>query len=587
MHANGATPGSSQPEGDGRPFRRLRAGAPLAALATLAALVVSGCAGSYTQPASTVGITKATVEGVVFDPADTTITYWFEYGVTTKYGSETAHKTIVIGDRQNHAVSADIGGLRPGTKYHFRLCAKDDIDDTARCANDRRFTTSEGPSRLDVSATPGIYPDFDPDVPDYVTRCNNGPVDVDVDAPADTTVAVDGQPADNGSFTTNVPLQSGQEFAFVTETDTGTSTYHVRCLPNGFPQWSFTKFAPAEQKWYIATDNGYFLIFDGNGVPVWWRAVAGAVDAKLLADGTLASGATKKYEVRGLDGSLLHTLKPVGADADTHDMLLLPNGNYLVMALVARPGTVDLTAYGGPADATVLDNEIQEIEPDGDLVWSWNTKDHISLDETTPAWWTERVLPSSADGYDVVHMNSLEVDGDGIVISLRHTDGVYKIDRETGDVVWKLGGTPTPESLTVVGDPAGSEPFGGQHDARMRPNGTLTVHDNGETLGRPPRGVQFQIDEAAGTATYLESITEPGVTEAICCGSARRSPSGSWLMGWGHFPIDNGISEFAPDGTMTFKLQFAANSTYRAVPVPAGQLTRAELRDGMDTQHPR
>ena len=58
-------------------------------------------------------------------------------------------------------------------------------------------------------------------------------------------------------------------------------------------------------------------------------------------------------------------------------------------------------------------------------------------------------------------------------------------------------------------------------------------------------------------------------------------------MGWGHFPDDNGISEFAPGGQQTFKLDFATNFAYRAVPVPAGKLTRAELRDGMDVQHPR
>jgi hypothetical protein len=198
------------------------------------------------------------------------------------------------------------------------------------------------------------------------------------------------------------------------------------------------------------------------------------------------------------------------------------------------------------------------------------------------------VLPTHPDGYDIVHMNSIDVNADSVVTSLRHTNGIYKIDRDTGEIVWKVGGTPTPESLTVVGDPAGSEPLGGQHDARLHPDGTLTAFDNGQTHERPPRAVRFEIDEAAGTATFLEAISGlPEVTEAVCCGSARRSASGSWLVGWGRFPGQNGITELAPDGARTFRLLFPVNNSYRAVPVPAGKISRTELRDGMNVQHPR
>jgi len=252
-----------------------------------------------------------------------------------------------------------------------------------------------------------------------------------------------------------------------------------------------------------------------------------------------------------------------------------------------RPArTVDLTAYGGPGGATVLDAELQEVEPDGDLVWSWNSKDHIGLDETDH-WFDDFVLPNSAAGHDLVHVNSAEATGSSILISMRHTDGVYKIDRTSGDIVWKLGGTTTPESLTVLDDPLGANPFGGQHDARMLDDGTLTVFDNGMTRNRPPRAVRYLIDESAGTASLLESVSDADAPNAICCGSARRSDSGSWTVGWGAFPDFNPITEFAPDGSRTFKLSFTDNFSYRAHPVPFGDLGRAALRSGMDAQHPR
>jgi hypothetical protein len=567
-----------------------------AAALLLAALLASGCAIGVTQPATDVGPTTATVTGYIGESENANVTYWFEYGSTKSYGSETTHESLVVDDPSvDHPVSEDLAGLDPETKYHYRLCAIDDVDDVDLCGNDRTFTTGAGPSRLEIGATPGLYPDFDPQVPDYVTRCNNGPIDVGVEAPADTTVAVDGGPAQSGTFTTNVPLESGQEFEFVTDTDVGTSRYHVRCLPNGFPQWTFEKFAPAEQKWYLVTLGAYAVMFDGNGVPVWW--VTGQPgDLKLLPDGTLAVGAgatgnDKRYEILDLEGHVLNTVRTVGSELDAHDLQLLPNGNYMAMTYAPRANPTDMTAYGGPPDGIVLDAELQEVEPDGDVVWTWNSQGHISLDETDH-WWQDFAIPEEAEAdnnlFDVFHMNSLDVHDDSVIISLRHTDAIYKIDRDTGEVVWKLGGTPTPESLTVLGDPHASNPLGGQHYARYYDNGTLTAFDNGWEQGRAPRGVRFQIDEGAGTATFLEAKGDPNVPSAACCGSARRSPAGSWVMAWGGLlTTPHPVSEFAPDGSRTFVLGFPGRFSYRVDAVPAGKLTRAELRAGMNVQHPR
>ncbi len=575
--------------GDGRSIRSWRPRAATAALLVLAALFAGGCAFGVTQPATDVGATTATVTGVVGDTEDATSAYWFEYGPTKSYGSETTHRSIAVEAGSGQPVSEDLTGLDPETKYHYRLCATDDVDDVDLCGKDETFATGAGPSKLEITAAPDLYPEFDPTVPDYVTRCNNGPVDVTVEAPADTTVAVDGGPANSGTFTTNVPLQSGQEFELTTDTDVGTSTYHVRCLPNDFPQWTFTRYGQAQQKWYLVTPRQYAIMFDGNGVPVWWRY--GSIkpgDFKLLPDGTLAVSANDRYEIRDLDGNLLNTLQTVGTELDSHDLQLLPNGNYMLMSYKPRANPIDMTAYGGPPDGIALDAELQEVEPDGDLVWSWNSKDHIGLEETDH-WWDDFAIPQAEDNeYDIVHINSMDATDDSVVISLRHTDGIYEIDRDTGEVVWKLGGTPTPESLTVLGDPHASNPLGGQHYARINADGTLTAFDNGQGQGRPPRGVRYAIDEGAGTATLLEAVGDPDVPSAVCCGSARRSANGSWMMAWGGLlSTPHPVSEFAPDGSRTFVLDFPGTFSYRADAVPAGKLTRAELRAGMNVQHPR
>jgi VCBS repeat-containing protein len=440
------------------------------------------------------------------------------------------------------------------------------------------------------STSPPLYPEYSPAVSDYVTRCSGDPVEIEVNAGPGNEIAVDGGPPRNGTFSTEVPLQANQRFSFVRTTGAGSSTHHVRCLPGSFPEWSFESFAPAEQQFYLLAVGDYVFVLDGNGVPLWWFDDGGGApaDAKYLADGTIAwasdrATANARYEIRALDGSPVRELKTVATMTDGHDMQLLDNGNYLLMSYRQRAGTVDLSAYGGSADATVLDAELQEIEPDGSLLWSWNSKDHIDLAETDH-WFDD--FPHTPV-YDLVHINAAQRNGDSLLISLRHTDGVYKIDRSTGDIVWKLGGTTTPESLTVVDDPYGQNPFGGQHDAHLLADGTLVAFDNGMTRNRPPRAVRYEIDEGAGTATLLESVADPEVGAAICCGSARRSPAGGWTVGWGSFPDFNPITEFAADGSRTFKLSFTDNFSYRAAPVPFGELGRAALRGGMDAQHPR
>jgi Arylsulfotransferase (ASST) len=565
-----------------------------AAALVLTAVVIGGCAWGTTQPAQNVSPTTAKLTGTVTDLEDGTATYWFEYGVTKQYGSKTPDRTMQISDRLEHPVSEDVDGLRPGTTYHFRLCAQDPPAGIL-CGSDRKLRTSDGPQHLAVTTSPSLYPAFDPGVPDYVTRCNDGPVDVNVEAPVDTEVSVDGGPDRNGEFTTTVPLRADQAFAFKTMTDTGTSTYHVRCLPDGFPNFTYEKNGPIDGptawKWYLVMPQGYGAIFDGNGVPIWWLRDSGLNLLKLLPDGTLdyTTGPTgdKALRISNLEGATLNTLQTAGSPLDTHDYQLLANGNYLLMTYKQRANPTDLTAYGGPPDGIVEDAELQEVQPDGTVVWTWNSKDHVSLAETSH-WWSTLISQTTDNVYDVAHINAAVVDGDSIVISLRHTDGIYKIDRNTGEVIWKLGGTTTPKSLTVLNDPYAANPLGGQHDAMIRSDGTLTAHDNGQLQGRPPRTVQYQINEGAGTAKLINSVSDSGVPAAVCCGSARLSNSGSWIVSWGGVgTTPHPVAEYAPDGSRTFALTFPGGFSYRATPVATGQLTRAEIRAGMDAQHPR
>ncbi len=574
---------------------RIRAVVAVALLST----VIAGCTVGTTDKATGIGETGATLHGDVFATAAGQVDYWFRYGKTIEYGQSTPHRTIAVSGSDTYPVSEPVTGLSRATEYHFELCVQHHTEEPDRvvCMAERTFTTAAGPpTALSLEGQPELYPQFSVTTHDYVMRCDDDPVNLDVAAPAGTSVAVDGQPARTGRFSQTVPLETGERFDVVATGGTS-STYHVRCLPSDFPEWTFSRSGQPTQAWtLLALSKGaahYVAFVDENATPVWWLTHARTqLDAKVLSNDDVAFARGEAtpfghddtaYEIHRLDGTLVRTLQTVGADTDHHDFQELGNGNYLLMSYKPR-AHVDLSAHGGPADATVLDAEIQEVAPNGSVVWTWNSKDHIALAETGPWWNTVRngpaALPGGGTAYDIVHMNAMEPDGDGLLISMRHTDAIYRIRRSDGAVLWKLGGTSTPQSLAVTGDPL-TPHFSGQHDVRRLADGSVTVYDNGTQVGRPPRAVRFQVNATAGTATWQEAVSDAEVPNSPCCGSARKLASGNWLVGWGALtsPV---IGEYTASGSRVFKLRYPDVFSYRAAPVSAGQISAAQLRAGMD-----
>jgi Tol biopolymer transport system component len=118
----------------------------------LVVLAVSGCA--VGEPLTTTGITQtgATLRGNVYSSFEGTTEYWWIYGGTTEYGSETPHRTVEVSDESARPVSEPLTGLAPNTTYHFRLCARDEEESPPRtnCSKDGIFSTASaiGSSRI-------------------------------------------------------------------------------------------------------------------------------------------------------------------------------------------------------------------------------------------------------------------------------------------------------------------------------------------------------------------------------------------------------------------------------------------------------
>ena len=107
----------------------------LAILVVVAATVATGCA--ITQPASEVGDTSATLSATV-NPFGTPTEYWFQYGPTTSYGSQTPRRDGGAGSASSFR-SERVTGLSPDTLYHYRACYSNATK--SDCGNDLTFRT--------------------------------------------------------------------------------------------------------------------------------------------------------------------------------------------------------------------------------------------------------------------------------------------------------------------------------------------------------------------------------------------------------------------------------------------------------------
>jgi hypothetical protein len=451
-------------------------------------------------------------------------------------------------------------------------------------------------AQMQLRAT-GLEPGFRAGIHDYTVPCAE-PTGLIVRTPGPTKARIGGGRWFTGARKRRVHLRVGQAVQVTKKSEGRAGTYSIRCLPADFPQFKFTRRQQPRNDFYIMTPGGavghYVVVLDQWGVPVWWFEVdpsATAIDAKVLGrqivwtrrygNPTFGTSAKTAYEFRGPDGTLVRSLRAVGTFTDIHDLQRTPDGNYLILSYRPRSG-IDASAENGDAAATVYDGVVQKLTPDGRLLWEWSTAGHIGLAETG-RWW-----PRLTEPYDIVHINAVEPLANGdFLISLRHTDAVYRIDGATGEVEWKLGGTPTEDSLTVRDDPLASYPLGGQHDIRALGGGEISIYDNGTDLGRAPRAVRYRIE--GSSAALIDSQSDPQASVSPCCGSARYS-NGYWLISWGGIPL---VSEFAPNNGPTFELRFdrqpvgGGNETesvfsYRVVGVDS--LKIHDFRAGMNAQ---
>ncbi|GDX83332.1 hypothetical protein LBMAG42_51430 [Deltaproteobacteria bacterium] len=278
--------------------------------------------------------------------------------------------------------------------------------------------------------------------------------------------------------------------------------------------------------------EGYAVAYDHEGFPVWWVAsgeegpftdvypspdgrgvIYQTTDPKLIED-------IANVTFRAWNGEVISTTRTPNGH---HDFVVLPDGSYGFCMIDVREAEIAGETF------TVVGDAIGEIpaggDPETDVRTVWSSWDAFTM-RATPAADTH-FYPF---GLDWTHCNGLayEPEVGKYLVSMYELGSVTQVDAATGTTDWILGGEDGTLSI-----PAG-ETFNVAHSPEPVAGG-LRLFNNRATEETPPhsRVLEYQIDEAAGSAALVESIALNGEYFSFILGDSNALPDEHLLVSWG------------------------------------------------------
>ncbi len=311
-----------------------------------------------------------------------------------------------------------------------------------------------------------------------------------------------------------------------------TSAYTVNLMPSTFRDFTTEGESLTDGDYYLSTydeEINYIFKLDSQGNLIFYKATGdNALDFRKQynSDGEVRYTYLQYLEdsfcgigginpgcvvVMDEDYNVIDELYYQTADGedrmvDPHGFIYLDDGHYLLASyedIVVENIPEDLGATDNSAYLAVL--YVQEVK-DGEVLWEFCSQDYEQfLYATTEVTWS-----ASTDAcYDYMHYNSMYIDNDdNLLLSCRHINSILKVSRETGELIWILGGTEDQFGLTD------DQLFSKQHSIIVTEDGSYMLFNNnndavGLGIDEYSSIIRLKVDETTMEVTeYLEYDTD-------------------------------------------------------------------------------
>jgi hypothetical protein len=363
-------------------------------------------------------------------------------------------------------------------------------------------------------------------------------------------------------------LKAGRSYSFrpVSLTPNGTRlegktrTLDLDAEPEGLPGFEITWPEPGQEEpgGFVLTstlgvDNGWVVILDRDGDPVWFHKADGALSITTTLSGRdHKSILHSQYDVQqrtDVGGTVRMSLVDGESQLTPthlahHDFVELPDGQLAWIQL--ELGTAEIDGE----TAWVAGDRIVEA-PEGSDPGEGHTIFSFLEDYTDPAPGCDHFYADAfgTGAYDWVHANSLMYDDNegSYYLMSKNLDAVFKIDRSSGQLLWQLGGEES--TLELVGE---GRPFTHAHMSH-RWGDHLLVFDNGyHQYPSRSRVVEYLVDEESGSYEQIWEYSDPSDRFVQLLGDARRLPGGNTLVSWSTAGL---ITEISPEGDLVWQAE--------------------------------
>lgn len=298
-----------------------------------------------------------------------------------------------------------------------------------------------------------------------------------------------------------------------------------------------------------ATVPGRATIIDADGDRVWWHAVDldhqnCTTRAYLSPDGTGVIYFTwVTFALGGAHSEIRHLIR-TSFDGTDVEMIPVPTAHHDFVEL--PDGTLTTLRYDELPPGGIYGDSLVERHPDGNETEIWRLWDV----------WEFSMEDVHENGSRWGHSNALDYDpvDDAYYVSTLYLDTIFKIDRATGDVIWRLGGSDSDFDL-ITGDDGW---FDGQHQFQLTDDG-IVVFDNGPYAETGTRIVEYRLDEDAMTAELVWSHEPDPPLGIYAYGDVHRLDSGNTLVAWS---AAGRVDQITPNGETVWRLNAAIGAGF-------------------------